>query len=81
MSKRLGPLEMNPRRRTRALCVSLDSAMLRLLRQHCPPGSRHLGCFIGQLLVDYVARQEERQHVTRTTPEGSPAGMDEDRTE
>ena len=75
MSKRLGPLEMNPRRRTRALCVSLDSAMLQLLRQHCPPGSRHLGCFIGQLLVDYVARQEERQRLAGGTPADMDVGL------
>jgi hypothetical protein len=76
MGKRLSLLEVNPNRRTRALSVSLAPEMLQLLRQHCPPGSKHLGCFFGQLLVEYVARQEERQRVAG----GTPAVMDEDRT-
>jgi hypothetical protein len=80
MGKRLGLLETNPHRRTRALCVSFDPGMLRLLRQHCPPGSKHLGCFFGQLLVEYVARQEERRGGDRDTPGGSPAVMDVGRT-
>jgi len=80
MGKRLGPLEINPNRRTRALCISFGPAMLQLLRQHCPPGSKHLGCFFGQLLMEHVARQEERQRAARATPGGSPAGMDVDLT-
>ena len=75
MGKRLGPLDINPHRRTRALCVSFDPAMLQLLRQHCPRGNRHLGCFFGQLLVEYVARQEERQQKDWNAPGGLPAGM------
>jgi hypothetical protein len=75
MGKRLGPLDINPHRRTRALCVSFDPAMLRLLRQHCPPGSKHLGCFFGQLLVEYVARQEERRGAAADAPPTlSPGG-------
>ena len=80
MGKRLGPLEINPNRRTRALCISFGPAMLQLLRQHCPQGSKHLGCFFGQLLMEHVARQEERQRAARGTPGGSPAGMDVDLT-
>jgi hypothetical protein len=79
MGQRLGPLDINPNRRTRALCVSLDPMMLQLLRRYCPPGSKHLGCFIGQLLMAHDAREEARREQDRNPPGDSPAGMDEDR--
>ena len=60
MGNRLGPLETNPNRRTRALVVSLEPDTLRLVRAYCPPGARHLGEFITKLVWDFRAREEER---------------------
>jgi hypothetical protein len=61
MGKRLGLLETNPKRRTRSLAVSLEPDTLRLVRQFCPPGARHLGVFFTKLVWDFAAREDERQ--------------------
>jgi hypothetical protein len=70
---RIAPHEPYAGRRMdgRVVNTFLDTEVVEVLRKYCPPGRRITGKFLGRLILEHDARQEERRKVLAEIARGT----------